>query len=386
MAQEEIAGWALRRRRRSDSRRLRRLEQLARSGARSKAQLMARPRRREPRGRLGPRERLHVRVGDRDHVAAAVAVEPDRPDRLTDLEVGVRLDDAVGREHRLEAADLRRPARSAAVRALPSGTGSRAAARSAVARSRPGPARRAPSAAPPRRGRPRRHGGRDPPSGRRGSVRPPRPPRRPVRLRRSAAGTRCRRAARAPAPPGRQRARRARADRHRPTPDRRGSSRRRSRCRAGAAGRTGSASSASPPRAITMPFISMPSTNASTIASLLPTPPARRAGAHRDRPSESSGRPRAGRPSRRASGRPARRQCSTAARPSASVRTAAKRGCGTPASARVRRIPILCVIRCAVSVPIVGSPSRSVTAATTGTARSARPSGRRRRGGARRPL
>ena len=37
----------------------------------------------------------------------------------------------------------------------------------------------------------------------------------------------------------------------------------------------------------------------------------------------------------------------------------------------MRRIAILCVIRCAVSTPIPGSPSASATAATTGTARSA---------------
>ena len=47
-------------------------------------------------------------------------------------------------------------------------------------------------------------------------------------------------------------------------------------------------------------------------------------------------------------------------------RAPAKRGCGTPASASVRRIAILCVIRCAVSMPIPGSPSASATAATTG--------------------
>ena len=35
------------------------------------------------------------------------------------------------------------------------------------------------------------------------------------------------------------------------------------------------------------------------------------------------------------------------------------------------RIAILCVIRCAVSTPIPGSPRASATAATTGTARSA---------------
>ena len=44
---------------------------------------------------------------------------------------------------------------------------------------------------------------------------------------------------------------------------------------------------------------------------------------------------------------------------------------GTPASASVRRIATLCVIRCAVWVPIPGRPSASATAATTGTARSA---------------
>ena len=54
-----------------------------------------------------------------------------------------------------------------------------------------------------------------------------------------------------------------------------------------------------------------------------------------------------------------------------SVRTAAKRGCGTPASASRRRIAILWVIKCAVSVPIPGRPRASATAATTGTARSA---------------
>src|SRR3954447_25255773 len=52
-------------------------------------------------------------------------------------------------------------------------------------------------------------------------------------------------------------------------------------------------------------------------------------------------------------------------------RAAAKRGCGTPASARRRRMATLCVIRWAVSVPIPGSPRASATAATTGTARSA---------------
>ena len=44
---------------------------------------------------------------DRDHVAAPVAVEPHGPDRLADLQVRVRLDDALGRQHGLEAADPR---------------------------------------------------------------------------------------------------------------------------------------------------------------------------------------------------------------------------------------------------------------------------------------
>ena len=53
------------------------------------------------------------------------------------------------------------------------------------------------------------------------------------------------------------------------------------------------------------------------------------------------------------------------------MRTAANRGCGTPASASARRIATLCVIRCAAAVPIPGSPRASAIAATTGTARSA---------------
>jgi hypothetical protein len=42
---------------------------------------------------LGALERLEVRVGDRDHVAAAVAVEPHGTDRLTRLDEDVRLHD-----------------------------------------------------------------------------------------------------------------------------------------------------------------------------------------------------------------------------------------------------------------------------------------------------
>ena len=120
-----------------------------------------------------------------------------------------------------------------------------------------------------------------------------------------------------------------------------------------------------------MPFISVPSTNPSRIASR----PGDSASAEwrcdsrspavsiRKRPRcppESTGLRTAGRPT-----------VSSAARPSARLRTAANGGCGMPSSASVRRIAILWVMRWATSVPIVGSPSRSVTAATTGTARSA---------------
>ena len=77
-------------------------------------------------------------------------------------------------------------------------------------------------------------------------------------------------------------------------------------------------------------------------------------------PPESAGLSTAGKPTVSAAGAASRR-----------ARTAANRGCGTPPSASLRRIATLCVIRCAVFVPIPGSPSASATAATTGTARSA---------------
>src|SRR6476619_4551036 len=77
-------------------------------------------------------------------------------------------------------------------------------------------------------------------------------------------------------------------------------------------------------------------------------------------PPESAGLSTAGKPT-----------VSAAAYASWSERAAEKRGCGTPASSKRRRIATLCVIRCAVSLPIPGSPSVSATAATTGTARSA---------------
>ena len=66
--------------------------------------------REQPRRRLGPVERGHVRVGDRDHVAAPVAVEADRPDRLADLEVRVRLHDALGRRARARGVPIARHA------------------------------------------------------------------------------------------------------------------------------------------------------------------------------------------------------------------------------------------------------------------------------------
>ena len=53
------------------------------------------------------RERLLGRVGDGDHVAAAVAVAADGTDRLAELEVRVRLHDALRREHGVELADAR---------------------------------------------------------------------------------------------------------------------------------------------------------------------------------------------------------------------------------------------------------------------------------------
>ena len=68
----------------------------------------------QPRGGLGAVERLEVRVGDRDHVAAAVAVEAHRADHLALDEIGVGLDDAGEGEHLLERADARRRGPAAA--------------------------------------------------------------------------------------------------------------------------------------------------------------------------------------------------------------------------------------------------------------------------------
>ena len=84
------------------------------------------------------------------------------------------------------------------------------------------------------------------------------------------------------------------------------------------------------------------------------------------------GRRRAGRPSRPASGRPGSatvvERGVDVRRRSEGSRTAAAGGLPHASASRIAR---LCVRRCAVCVPIPGSPSASATAATTGTARSA---------------
>ena len=127
----------------------------------------------------------------------------------------------------------------------------------------------------------------------------------------------------------------------------------------------------SPSRATTIPFISVPCTYSSRIAS--PVGDATSASCRwRSTSSSESTRNTPRCPPLSAgfstAGKPT---SSPARRVSDSVRTAAKRGCGTPASASRRRIATLCVIRCAVSMPIPGRPRASATAATTGTARSA---------------
>ena len=166
--------------------------------------------------------------------------------------------------------------------------------------------------------------------------------------------------------------------RHRPAPragssaGRRGSSRRRSRSPAAASGPRALAGSPSPSRAITIPFISAPVDDSSRIASPVgdaTSASCRCASTSSSDSTRNTPRCPRGRP---ASAPPGTRPRRPRARVSDSVRTAAKRGCGTPASASRRRIATLCVIRCALSTPIPGSPRASATAATTGTARSAR--------------
>ena len=194
----------------------------------------------QPRRRLCAVERRHVRVGDRDHVAAPVAVEPNRADRLADLEVGVGLDDALGREHGLEAAD----ARHATGRQRP-GLGGEEADRERLLEARPGDlvGDRLAEREPKRhvdevdaRRMPHEVGhlaardpGRDLDDGD-GAVRV----RDQLRERDPVTETEHLDGAR------RDALRERRAGRRRPTPGRRGSSRRRSRCRAAAAGRRAS--------------------------------------------------------------------------------------------------------------------------------------------------
>ena len=129
---------------------LRRGEQLAVVGE-VEAAHVTRPRRRAARRRLGALERLEVRVADRDHVAAAVAVEPHRPDRLAHLRYVSACTTPGKREHLLERADARHLAR----RQRP-GLGGQEADRERLrkrgqSRARRAAPRRAPAGAAPRR-------------------------------------------------------------------------------------------------------------------------------------------------------------------------------------------------------------------------------------------
>ena len=54
---------------------------------------------------LGPAECFVRGIGHGDHVAPTVAVPADWSDRLTDLEVRVRLHDALRRKNGVEASD-----------------------------------------------------------------------------------------------------------------------------------------------------------------------------------------------------------------------------------------------------------------------------------------
>ena len=198
-----------------------------------------------PRPRAAPRRPRRGRAlrgplsRDCDHVAAPVAVPPDRPDRLADLEVRLGLDDAVGARARA------RGRRCGATRPVGSGPGSAVRNRIASGCEKRGratlvgdglaegePQRR------PRRGRRRPRVARGRPSDRRGSA--PRPRRR--RTRPSVRGDQLRERDPVAEP---ERARRLARDRSAcaelvvadATAGRRGSSRRRSRCRAAAAGR-----------------------------------------------------------------------------------------------------------------------------------------------------
>ena len=322
---------------------------------------------------LGAVERLEVRVRDRDHVAAAVAVEPHRPDRLA------------------RPAGRRPPARRRGTRAPC--RASRRASRGPVG-SGPGSAvRKRIASGCWNRGMhelvgqllAERHAGAAPRPGRRrrrwrtrSAICPPgiraahsTTTTRARRARRSAAGTRSRLE-----PERAHRVRRdalgllelvaedrrrvdvdpadAEADPRRPQPvgeRQRRSPRRRARSRSRSSRSPRRTPRGSPRRVGDAASASCRCASMSSTDSTRKTP---------RWPPESAGLSTAGKPT-----------SSAARRRSESVRTAAKRGCGTPASASRRRIATLCVIRCAVSTPIPGSPRASATAATTGTARSA---------------
>ena len=323
----------------------------------------------------GPVERLEVRVGDRDHVAAPVAVEPHRADDLARLQVASRPGRRPGRRARGSSEPTRRTRPVGSGPGLRrSGSGSRAAGGAWASRARRGPARRAPSAARPRPGRRRPRAGRGRPSARRGCARRTRRRRRGRRRPRSAAGRRCPSRARARAPPGR-RSRSAglelvavdargvdvhpadaEADARRAQPVG-------ERERLGVARRARS----------TIPLSSMPSTYSSRIASPLGEAEsvscrcASMSSSESTRkiprwPPESAGFSTAGKPT-----------SATARWRSERMRSAAKRGCGTPASASARRIATLWVMRCAV----VGADPRAARAPRRPRRRPARP-GRRR--------
>ena len=259
---------ARRRRRRSGSRRPARPRAARRSARGRSAQLTARPRLEQRAAASARSSACDVRVGDGDHVAAAVAVEPHGPDRLTDLEVRVRLDHALGGEHAARAPDrVTLPVGSGPGRRR-SGSGSRAAAGSAAAPSSSGtsspsawrsaistrstPTRMADEVGHLAAGDPGRHLDDGDRAVRvRDQLREGDPVAEPERL----DGAR--------GDPLRVR----RAGRRRSTPGRRGSSRRRSRSRAGGAGRTASAPRPRPRGRSRCPFSSSPSWNLSTIAS-----------------------------------------------------------------------------------------------------------------------
>ncbi len=128
---------------------------------------------------------------------------------------------------------------------------------------------------------------------------------------------------------------------------------------------------ASPSRRTTIPFISVPSTYSSRIASSLgETAIASSRWAETSAGLETRKTPNWPLPAAGLS--TAGKWTSAAARStSSSAFNVVNRGCGTPASASRRRMAILFVISFAVSVPTPGRPSASASRATIGTARSA---------------